>query len=270
MTAISPDPLRRVEVVAGEYADFLLPRGDLLAIQTAEYGSHTRPELAMVLDQVGSGWTIIDVGAHVGTFAIPFARRVGPTGRVVAVEPYEPSARLLEINAALNLVHNTVDVVQAALGRREGTAVLRASGHRNTGATYAEPLADGAALPEDAAISTMTLDALTTGMGLDRVDLVKIDVEGMEFDVLMGGAETIQRWTPLLYLEVASSQLERASATTREMESLLRSWGYRFYRNVGERNAPHDRYEIVQAATLETDEQLFDVMCIAGDGPTPT
>ena len=60
---------------------------DLVTNQIKKFGAHTRPELAFLLSVVDEGDAVFDIGGHIGTFAIPLAQKVGPSGRVLVVEP---------------------------------------------------------------------------------------------------------------------------------------------------------------------------------------
>ncbi|MEM1047676.1 MAG: FkbM family methyltransferase [Pseudomonadota bacterium] len=137
--------------------------------------------------------TIIDAGAHVGWFTLHFAHLVGPSGRVIAFEPQRPLFDLLFANAARNGAAH-VEPWHAALGEREGTAKVVDQRFDLPGNFGGAPLIEaGAGHP----VRVVPLDALD----LDRCNLIKADVQGMERDVLIGAAGTIERFRPVLYLE---------------------------------------------------------------------
>jgi FkbM family methyltransferase len=137
------------------------------------------------------GGVAIDVGANLGEWAVPLARAVGPHGKVFCCEP-NPTiaaalARTLKIN---NLGH--AEVWPIAISDRNDQGYL-AIDPADTGRSH---LADsGVAVP------LRSLDSIAAEVGLDRVDLVKIDVEGHEAAVLAGGGKMLQRFRPALIFE---------------------------------------------------------------------
>lgn len=127
-----------------------------------------------------AGETVIDAGANVGFFTLRHARNVGSTGRVYAFEPNPQVFRLLQHNMAHNNLHH-VRCVQSALGEHTGS--LRFSSDPRTTSC-------GHVVGDDGAGETVpatTLDALVEQEGIDRIDLLKLDVEGYEPHILRGG-----------------------------------------------------------------------------------
>ncbi|MEN8240178.1 MAG: hypothetical protein ABFR53_13370, partial [Actinomycetota bacterium] len=98
------EPLRLLNstVVKAHHGTFLAPRDDLVTRHLEEYGGHTRPFIAMAVALIESGDVVLDIGAHIGSFTLPFARAVWPDGVVVAFEPNMLTNELLEINSELN------------------------------------------------------------------------------------------------------------------------------------------------------------------------
>jgi len=135
------------------------------------------------------GDVVLDVGAHVGSYALRYSRIVGNKGRVVAFEPEPDNRRILNWNIRLNKADN-VSPRSEALGNFRGKGRLKLSafaGVHSFVRTSAEIHQTGEIL-----VPVMKLDDLD----MARVDLMKIDVEGYELEVLRGGEETITRLTP--------------------------------------------------------------------------
>ncbi len=162
-----------------------------------------------ITGHVGVGMTAIDVGANVGYHCLRMARQVGPSGRVIAVEPAPRAITRLRRNLALNDLRN-VTVVDAALGDQD---VQRAGLRLQS--SY--PLA-GRGRPEPLLARVVRLDALVQELGLTQVDFVKIDVDGGEAKVLRGARETLRHFRPPLFFEITPSALE---ASGESMESLF-------------------------------------------------
>lgn len=169
------------------------------------YGEWAEEELYLLSCFVCPGDSIVDVGGNIGTHALAFSRFATERGRVIAIEPQEGVFDLLVFNMLLNGAKH-VSCVRALAGERSRMRFVGGHGC-STGnsaavsflnvdeATTAEPH-PGSLLPLD----TIALDDLA----LERCDLVKIDVEGMELDVLRGAADTISRQRPIIYFEQTS------------------------------------------------------------------
>lgn len=158
------------------------------------------------------GQTVIDLGGNLGVFAVRAASLVGPTGRVVAVEPHPDNFKRLSGNASRNGL-TWLDCVQAAAGDREGTAKLfvheRGINHslvRGSGKSVTVPL--------------RTVDSIVREKNLARLDLIKIDIEGVVPAALRGAVETIRRFRPRI-------AIERDTAPENEgVDTLLAGLGY--------------------------------------------
>ncbi len=188
-------------------------------------------ELFAMREVLGPGGAMVDVGAAGGAHTFVAANLVGPTGRVVAVEARAGSARLLRAwRRVLGADH--VTVVTAALGPRPGEMELRVPlvptrTHRDGGD-------DGTLLARLPAatrsVAMTTLDGLVAGQSLDRLDLVKIDVEGAEPDVLAGATEVLATHHPALLLEVYDPFLRREGTSAAALFADLAARDYRPHR----------------------------------------
>ncbi len=154
-----------------------------------------------VLAYLGPGSVAIDVGANLGEWTVPFARAVGAAGRVLAIEPTPRSAAALEATLAANALRHA-EVIRCAAGDRDGVAEFAVpivtSARSDTGTARIGP-----ALPGHQALQVLVraLGSLVAEHGLDRLDLIKIDVEGSERHVLDGAAAILCRHRPVLVIE---------------------------------------------------------------------
>jgi FkbM family methyltransferase len=186
-------------------------------------GSFEPNEFAFLDQVLNPGMTFIDVGANDGYYTLFAARRVGSTGRVVAVEPSSRERVNLKRNIARNRLGN-VSVVPAALGSTQGVADLRLAqgvhaGH-NTLGRFAH---DGVLADRLQRVDVDTLDRVVASLGLTRVDFVKIDVEGAEGSVILGARHVLSTMRPMILLEINDNALRAQSTSGEALLSALRS-----------------------------------------------
>ena len=175
------------------------------------------------LAYLAPGAVAIDVGANLGEWTIPFARAVGTAGHVLAAEPAPRAAAALEATLGANALHQA-QVIRCAVGDHDGFAEFAmpvvSSARIDTGTAQI-----GAAGPgcEALSVALRSLDSLAAECSLDRVDLIKIDVEGHERRVLEGAEATLHRYRPTLVIETG----HEAAGDRPAIRDRLRGLGYR-------------------------------------------
>jgi FkbM family methyltransferase len=183
------------------------------------YGEYCQQEVALYQQLLHPGDVVVDCGANIGSHTVFFAGTVGPQGLVHAFEPQRVIHQMLCANLALNGLHNA-RAHHAAVGAAEGMIAVPAVDYAKATNFGGVSLVDGAAEVAAAEeVPVMTVD----GLGLERCDLIKIDVQGMEAAVLAGADATIERCRPVLYVE---NDLKDKS---RELIGALFELGYRLY-----------------------------------------
>jgi FkbM family methyltransferase len=247
---------KQVEVTA-TFGTMMAFKHDLITDQILEFGAHTRPELAFLLSMLDPGDRVFDVGAHIGTFAIPIARKVGPSGRVLAVEGDAANFKLLRQNIARNGLTDVVDARHALIAPSD-SAYIASHVHNNTGGTFFLAHRGSRTVPQ------CTIDELAAEAF--QPDVIKIDIEGMEAWAL-GHASIIAKQKPILYVEIAESLLTRYGASISSLDCILRNLNYRLFRNVGPRNARNDDFEAREIATLGDGGDFFDVLALPHTSP---
>lgn len=247
---------KKIIKVNGIHGDFWSFENDLITNQIIEFGAHTRNEIALVFDQIAPEGICVDIGAHIGTFTIPMAKKIGPSGKVLSIEGSAETASLLVKNIALNNLIGNVDYVHgiAADGRSRTLARQEWVGNSGGGHYLQSEKSD----PHD----TVDCAALLLEKGFEAPNLIKIDVEGMEAIVLRNLETIIKEALPVLYVEISSEQLARFGDDPISIELQLRNLGYRFYRNKGPRNSTTDMYDLEEIETLAGGKTLFDMLAL--------
>lgn len=183
---------------------------------------YERQALQFVSERLRPGDTAVDVGAHVGVYSLVMARRVGPSGQVLAIEPNPRAVADLRRHARLNETERTLQVRAQALGAQPGKAVLyTGSGPAGPGtALYSQP-----GMTTCFEVEVTTLDDLFEDAPAPR--LLKLDVEGFERRVLEGGRRLLTRAQGLEVLcEVHVDNLPLLNETPEELHALVRELGY--------------------------------------------
>lgn len=176
------------------------------------------------------GGTVLDIGANVGQFTAFAAPLVGRTGTVYGFEPVVSAVVTLKRMVALRRFHH-VRVVNTALSSRNGTADIKIplkDGWKPQ-ITIAHLNGAGDSNMRTEVVQMQTLDAFSKKAGFERVDFVKCDTEGHEFQVFSGGIKTLERFKPNIFCEVEKPYLERSNLPTSAVFELLQGLGYQCF-----------------------------------------
>ena len=153
------------------------------------------------------GWTVVDVGAHQGIFTLDSARRVGPAGRVISVEPFPSNRELLKRNIDRNRL-TQAEIAPFAAAEAAGPRTLYITQYATGGQSLVFTGDDRVPMTIDA----RPLDAILEERGIRNVDLLKIDVEGA-WRLVFAGAPKLLAQRPRLVMEVEGDEAEVAAAT---------------------------------------------------------
>lgn len=172
-----------------------------------------------------AGMNVIDVGANVGVYTFLAARRVGPTGSVIAVEPTTSCIQHLQKTISASSLENVVSPVESAAGDHEGTVQFQ-----EERATVFNSISDPGPVPEqksrdEKVVNLTTLDSIWRSKGKPQIDLIKIDAEGAEEQVISGALELLAATQSIVIFENISGSKVTGSATAKVLEPL----GYGFY-----------------------------------------
>lgn len=175
--------------------------------QLMEHGAYETEEVQMLVGLAelrrrhhGDGVVVIDGGANVGVHTVELAKHMGEWGVVMAVEAQERVFYALAGNLALNNCFNA-KAMHAAVGETDGMMMMPLPNYCAPGQLGGLNLRNEADIGQPIELMTpvrvMTIDSLQ----LERLDLLKLDIEGMEHEALTGAAATIERCKPVLWVE---------------------------------------------------------------------
>jgi FkbM family methyltransferase len=191
-------------------------------------------ELAGLAELVRPGTVCLDVGAEYGLYTWALAGLVGPAGHVHAVEPQPGPATFVETSRRLLRAGN-VTVHRTALGATAGDGVLARPRRgllpvhgRAFLTTGASGLGSNAEFGhhDDVPVAVSTVDDLVRALGVDRLTLVKVDIEGAEARLLAGARGTLAAFRPVLMLELEDRHLARFGTSVARVVAELATDGY--------------------------------------------
>lgn len=168
-------------------------------------------------------FVIMDIGANIGFHTLNFAK-ICSEGFVHAFEPDSKSFKILSTNIELNNFHN-VALHPIALGAKEEKLLFYKLYLNNPGANriLAKPPASHFG---QAQVDVHTFDHVAEELMLQRLDLIKIDVEGFELFVLQGATSTIKKYRPILFVELAEKNLQEHNLSSLDLINYIESLGY--------------------------------------------
>jgi FkbM family methyltransferase len=182
-----------------------------LSVVARELQSETGYEpwaLPYFLEFCRDGMTVLDIGASWGVYGLPAAKRVGPKGRVFAVEVSPRNCRILLRNARLNALTN-FELLAFAASDRVGTALLPVQTHSNTNSVHQIAVETEGNFFGFDIVPTLPLDLVRGQFG--RVDLVKMDIDGTEYRACVGARELLRECRPVVFLEYCPQLLRPLS-----------------------------------------------------------
>lgn len=201
---------------ACRYGQMLYNKNDVYIGRSLElYGEYSEGEVELFRQVMGTGNVVIEVGANIGAHTLFIAQQVGRSGVVIAFEPQRILFQTLCANLALNSVPN-VYTLQQAVGAKAGSVVIPSLDYtqqNNFGGLSLGGYESGEGVP------LSTLDSFN----FPACTFLKIDVEGMELDVLQGADRLVRQFRPVIYVE--NDREEKSAALIRHLDSL----GYKMY-----------------------------------------
>lgn len=183
------------------------------------------PEERLLGDLRLDGKVVFDVGAHTGAYSLFFSRQVGPQGLVVAFEPCPRTFARLRRNVEINRIRN-VRPLALALGRETGPRAIYMLPGMSSTASLA-PEARTRLRRRVAVVAVEPMDALCARLSLPAPDFVKIDVEGLELEVLAGADHILRECHPDLLIEIHGAGTRGRQDQADRVATLLTRLGYR-------------------------------------------
>jgi FkbM family methyltransferase len=211
-------------------------------------GNYEPQELAVLSNLAKNAEVIFDVGANVGWYAIQLARAASNPTKIYCFEPVPSTRMKLSHNVQLNRLADRITVFDFGLSDSSGTAQFFLPEASGSVAASAKNLHPGEQVVQ-LSVQLKTLDDVVAREQIERIDLIKCDVEGAELAVLRGATRVIERDKPIIFLEMLRKWARQFDYHPNDIIGRLAASGYRCW-GIGE-HALHE-IEAVDDDTAET------------------
>lgn len=190
------------------------------------YNGFEELELDFLKANLSSGDIFLDIGSNIGLFSLVASQRVGDAGLVVAYEPNPVTySRLIE-----NIKINNFDNIQTHnIGLSNLKSDLDFYISKNGYDAWNSFAPEPSKLQEMIKVPVSTLDSLVKELDVEKIKVIKIDVEGWEKFVLQGGQQFLTKFSPLLIVEFGEANALNANYYVQELFAILEDMGYNWY-----------------------------------------
>lgn len=215
---------QHTQVIKGRHGYYMLNTHSPIGRSLLFYGEHAENELNVMKDYIPEGTTVFDVGAHQGTHTLAFARFVGSSGKVVAFEPQRTMHQIASGTIALNEIYNVL-LFNFAVGNKREIVSIPIFDYEKPGHFSGMSITNE---PNGEKVIQEKIDSLALELNLgSNLSLIKIDVEGMEYQVLTGAEEVISQNNPTIFFE-----LHKGNKYHSQILAFLKRHGYKVFESV--------------------------------------
>jgi len=162
-------------------------------------GSYEHAKQARLNDRLKRGGVMWDIGANVGFYTLLASHRAGPTGRVVAFEPLPENLVYLRRHLGMNGCRNVL-VLDLAVSDHDGASLFKRGGSSSSGG-----IAEGGDVP----VTVAALDHLWESGQIGSPDMIKMDIEGAEYQALQGATKVLASCAPVIFLATHGARVHK-------------------------------------------------------------
>ncbi len=176
------------------------------------------------------GDTVIDIGAHLGIFTYFLAKQVGPTGKVYSFEPAENTFDQLRKTIKYNQLESFVIANQQAVSNHSGQVEFFIYSNSKISNANSISAQNTDSSTKRTFVNCITLDDYFAKLNLNNLSLIKIDAEGAELDILLGGEKLIFKYRPFITLEVHPKSFNNRLKSLTDIFELVSEYKYAVYK----------------------------------------
>lgn len=203
----------------------LIPNDPGISLELTRFGIHEPVTTKIVSQKLRSGMICVDAGGNIGYYATLESNKVGKNGRVIAIEPSPVNFRYLKKNLELQNQSN-YEVHNFACGKEDGKISFLVHDISN----MCKVINEGDKIPEGMQaikIPVKKLDSFLKSISVDKIDFLRMDIEGSELNLFEGAKDTIKNSKPMIQFEFHPGKL--GPADTRKVLEYLKSEDYEIH-----------------------------------------
>lgn len=226
-------------------------------------GVYETSELDIFRAFLKEGMTVLDIGANIGIYTVIAARRVGPTGTVIACEPEQTNFSLLSDTIHENKFTN-VRAFPCALADHQGNMELHISSANKGNHSLVKTDRNSAEFTRAVSVPVQTTDALLAEAGVANVDIIKMDIEGAEPLALKGMTRTLEAEKLILFFEFSPGALKSCGFDPHAVLSDLRNSGFTLYEIKETQKKILPIMDMSSFVAQFSDTQYTNLLCVKG------
>jgi len=184
----------------------LIPNDSGISEELLLFKTHEPFSTQVLTSNLQKGMVCLDIGGNLGYYATLESRKVGRTGKVIAIEPAPINFKYLTKNLSKQNESN-FDAFNLAIGDVDGEISFFISEHSNASHVIREKELSKVDPKNVIKVPIKTIDSLVDELGVDKIDFLRMDAEGYEVHILEGATKTIQKFKPMIQIEVHVERL---------------------------------------------------------------
>ncbi len=188
-------------------------------------GFFEKDEISLIKHTIQIGDTVLDIGANIGYHTLTISKATNGNAKIFSFEPFSKNFLVLKRNIRINNLKN-VQIYKLAIGdkkKRTSLKVFEDYAYNSFLDTKRKKYLYSERVEMD------TIDNFVLSNNLHKVDFIKIDVEGYEFNVLKGAKRTLERFKPKIICEIYQQNLESLNIRAKDVVNYVVSFGYNVF-----------------------------------------
>lgn len=188
-------------------------------------GSYEETELSLFRRLIKDKKCFIDIGANIGLYALTAANEMSDDAQIIAFEPFQVNNDSLQKNVSLNQFHN-IQIEKKAISNQNKELILYYD-------TQEDNLGSVSALSIENVIEekvqAISLDEYVIQNDISNIEFIKMDIEGLEYLALQGMKVILEKYHPIILIEIDPEILSKTDFTSEMIEQFLNQFGYQKY-----------------------------------------
>lgn len=187
--------------------------------------NYEEENFAFLKSSCGDGATILDIGAHIGLFSVIAAKTAGEHGKIFAFEPASNTVPVLQQTIRINELGHIISPVNQAMGKEVGKVTFFISDTEADNSNSLVSYKEDRKL-KGIEVDVNSIDNFVATKNLSKVNFIKIDVEGAEYDTLRGGIEVFKKYRPCFILAIHPEPIQKKGDRLEDIYDLLVELNY--------------------------------------------